>query len=328
MPAARTVTPSPPASIHTVEVVEEVDDRASDANERTSLLRTSSRNSGAKIYVNSKHGRVAKPASAARRPPTVEQEAVKVQQGQRVSLSFSSPPTATMSLSCSKLIRNRVRSQRILTSIPMQILFFGILATTFASLAMALVLALNAAYDFTSALLPYRGSGMLEVWIAALGAVSTHSFIQHALKDLSLAHLEWWMSVVHRVPIPRLLRLARLPHLPCQPPLPTPPRRLVPDDHDLPSSPQSALPSHVRPPRSHRPDLHPGSPFFLRGKEGQGYRGKETHAGPRRTTCRGRDERTRTGECVREEGGAEGARGGDCAGFGGHAGEWVLEGSG
>ena len=85
MPAARTVTPSPPASIHTVEVQEEVNDHPSDANERTSLLRTSSRNSGAKVYVNSKHGRVAKPASAARRPVTVEQEAVRVQQGQRVS---------------------------------------------------------------------------------------------------------------------------------------------------------------------------------------------------------------------------------------------------
>jgi hypothetical protein len=52
----------------------------------------------------------------------------------------------------------------------MQILFFSVLATTFASLAMVLVLSLNAAYDFSSALLPYRGSGMLEVWIAGLGA--------------------------------------------------------------------------------------------------------------------------------------------------------------
>jgi hypothetical protein len=88
MPAARTVTPSPPASIHTVEVQDDnnVEDHPSDANERTSLLRTTSRNSAApKVYVNSKHGRVAKPTSAARRPATVEQEAVKVQQGQRVS---------------------------------------------------------------------------------------------------------------------------------------------------------------------------------------------------------------------------------------------------
>jgi hypothetical protein len=52
----------------------------------------------------------------------------------------------------------------------MQILFFSVLATTFASLAMVLILSLNAAYDFSSALLPYRGSGMLEVWIAGLGA--------------------------------------------------------------------------------------------------------------------------------------------------------------
>jgi Mrp family chromosome partitioning ATPase len=87
MPAARTVTPSPPASIHTVEVQDVVvEDHSSDANERTSLLRTTSRNSGAKVYVTSKHGRVAKPTSAARRPATVEQEAVRVQQGQRVSL--------------------------------------------------------------------------------------------------------------------------------------------------------------------------------------------------------------------------------------------------
>jgi hypothetical protein len=52
----------------------------------------------------------------------------------------------------------------------MQILFFSVLLTTFLSLALVLVLSLNAAYDFSSALLPYRGSGMLEVWIAGLGA--------------------------------------------------------------------------------------------------------------------------------------------------------------
>jgi len=89
MPAARTITPSPPASIHSVEVVQVEDDNHSDANERTSLLGSSSRNdagSAAKVYVTTKkNGRVAKPASVARRPATLEQEAARVQAGQRVS---------------------------------------------------------------------------------------------------------------------------------------------------------------------------------------------------------------------------------------------------
>lgn len=60
--------------------------------------------------------------------------------------------------------------QRILTTFPLQLLFFSIIVLTFLSLAQLLVLALNAAYDFSSVLLPYRGSGMLEVWVALLGA--------------------------------------------------------------------------------------------------------------------------------------------------------------
>lgn len=52
----------------------------------------------------------------------------------------------------------------------MRTVFLAILFATFLSLAMFLVLTFNVAYGFASILLPYRGSGMLEIWVAALGA--------------------------------------------------------------------------------------------------------------------------------------------------------------